>query len=163
MSKEKSTVSSGLVVKKTRNGRGVFVSKEFKKDGKIFQVKGKIITCYADDDLSEEVRNNTFRFDEERYISPEGELADFLNHSCEPNSKVVKVNNKLFIVAICDIGKQEEVLFDYSTIISSDDVWEMDCNCGSLNCRGVVKKFSSLPKKIKTKYIELGMVPDYIK
>lgn len=150
-----------LAVKKSRNGRGISARRTFAPDETIFEVTGEFITCNEDDDIDEETRANTYRFDADRYISPKGRMGDFLNHSCEPNAKVVKKDERLFIVAICAIGKGEEVVIDYSTITASDDSWEMECNCGALSCRGIIKKFNSLPVKTRKKYRALGMVPKY--
>lgn len=149
-------------IKKARNGMGVFAKSQFHKGEIIFEVKGTLITCYEDDDLDERTRSNTFRFDEELYLSPTGEVAEYINHSCEPNSAVIKKDGKLFIVAIKDIGISEEVTFDYSTIIASDDDWVMNCNCGSEKCRQIIGQFIKLPKQKRMSYLNSGMVPEYI-
>ncbi len=151
-----------LLLRKSRNGLGVFANKDFRKSSIITEVIGKMISCDEDDDTDEETRSNAYRFNSDLYISPEGETADFVNHSCNPNSKIVKKNKKLFIVAMRSIKKGEEILFDYSTIIASDDVWDMKCNCGESICRGVIKRFKNLPKKIKERYISEKIVPSYI-
>jgi SET domain-containing protein len=149
-------------IRQAKNGSGIFSKKIFKNGEKLFEIKGKLIPCNKEDDLDERTRSNTIRFDEEMYISPEGEIGDFLNHSCEPNSGIIKKNNKLYLIAIKNIELSEEVVMDYSTIIADDDIWDMKCSCGEKECRKMVKKFSSLPKKIKEKYLDLGIVPDYI-
>jgi len=149
-----------LAVRKSRNGRGIFARRKFAPDDVIFEVTGAFVTCNEDDDIDEETRANTYRFDADRYISPKGRLGDFLNHSCEPNAKVVKNDGRLFVVSIVDIPKGEEVAIDYSTILASDDSWEMKCNCGANTCRGTIKKFNSLPLKTRRKYRALGMVPN---
>ncbi|HEY4506920.1 MAG TPA: SET domain-containing protein-lysine N-methyltransferase [Candidatus Paceibacterota bacterium] len=151
-----------LDIKKSRNGLGIFTKRDFYPEEKIFEVKGSFISCNEEDDLDEKTRANTFRFDKEKYISPEGRIGDYLNHSCTPNSKVSKIVDNLFVVAVENIKKGSEVTIDYSTILAADDYWEMDCNCGSTDCRGLVKKFNSLPSSIKDKYISSNMVPDYI-
>ncbi len=150
-----------LSIKKSRNGRGIFARRDFLPETRIFEVTGAYITCDEEDDIDETTRANAFRLDEDRYISPQGRMGDFLNHSCDPNAKVVKSANRLYIVSIKLIPRGEEVTIDYSTIITSDDTWEMKCNCGADDCRGLIKKFSSLPLKTKKKYRSLGMVPDY--
>lgn len=85
-----------------------------------------------------------------------------MNHSCEPNSGVLKKNSKLFLIAISNIKIGDELLMDYSTILAPDDIWEMNCNCGSNKCRSVIKKFNKIPKRTKEEYISLGIVPKYI-
>ena len=152
-----------LCVKKSRNGRGICTRRDFLSGEIIFEVTGTFIACDEDDDVDEETRANTYRYDEDRYISPAGRIGDFLNHSCDPNAKVVKKNKKLFVIAVADIPKGEEVTIDYSTILAADDVWEMKCNCGTKKCRGLIKKFDTLPLAIKKNYLARGMVPSYIR
>lgn len=151
-----------IEVRKTRNGLGIFAKSDFQSGDRIFEIKGIFIFGDEDEDIDEKTRDNAFRFDKEKYLSPAGEVGDFLNHSCDPNSAVVKKKNKLFIVAIKDIKGGAEIFIDYSTIIAQDDSWRMKCNCGSKNCRKMIKGFNSLPKNTKNKYLDLKMVPDYI-
>jgi SET domain-containing protein len=149
-------------VRKAKNGMGVFAANSFHKDEVIFEIKGTLISCDQDENLDERTRSNTFRFDENWYLSPTGEIGDFLNHSCEPNSAMVKKGDKLYIVAAKQIENGEEITIDYSTIIASDDDWIMKCNCGSRNCRGVIGQFQNLPEEKKQEYLLLKMVPEYI-
>jgi SET domain-containing protein len=154
--------SKNLAVKKSINGYGIFTTKSFKADTKLFEVTGPKVKCEEGDDMSEEERSNTFRFTKVWYINPKGRLGDMLNHSCEPNAKVIKTNDKLFIVSLVSLAKASEVLIDYSTILASDDSWTMVCRCESANCRKVIKKFKSLPKSKQEIYKKLQMVPRYI-
>ncbi len=151
-----------LIVKKSKHGKGVFALRTFKPEQKIFQFAGKLIFCDADDSTDDITRSNTIRFDSDWFVSPAGRIGDFLNHSCEPNAKVIKKDNKLFMIAILPIQKGEEIVFDYSTAIASDDIWTMKCECGSKSCRGIVKQFQKLPKKLQKQYIFESVVPSYI-
>lgn len=161
MSKNKK-YSNILSIKKSKNGKGLFAKNNFTIDRKIIDLKGVLITCYEDDHLDDETRSNTIRFNKELFLSPKGEMGNFINHSCNPNSKIIKKNNILSIIAINNIEKGSEIVFDYSTILASDDVWHMKCNCGSKNCRKIIKNFYSLPLATRHKYINNGMVPRYI-
>lgn len=149
-------------VKKARNGKGVFLKDTVKAGTVLFQIRGTFLTCFEDEEIDEEIRNNTFRFDENLFLSPEGEIANFVNHSCLPNAKVVKKDNALYMVSITAISKGEEVVFDYSTILARDDVWTMKCNCGSSQCRKNVRQFRKLPTSLQKRYIADGIVPQYI-
>lgn len=151
-----------LVVTETRNGKGICAQRNFEPEEVLFEVTGEFITGDEDEDIDEVVRDNAFRYSEDLYISPAGAIGDFQNHSCEPNAKVVKREQRLFVVAIEPIKKGEEVLIDYSTIIGADDVWEMTCNCGSPLCRHLIRSFNTIPSALQKKYIERGMVPEYI-
>lgn len=154
--------SKTLIVKKAKNGKGLFVKKNFKARQKIFEVKGKIVSTKQFMRLSQKIKDNTFRFDEEHYLVPTGEFGDFINHSCKPNCSVRKIGRKIFIFSIKNIKESSELLIDYSTIIADDDWWKMRCNCKSKNCRKIVNKFITLPKKVQKKYLGSEMVPEYI-
>lgn len=155
---------NNLEIKRSKlNGSGVFAKKQFRSGEQIFQVKGRLYTKQEIYALAGgKFADNTFRFAKDYFISPEGELGDFLNHSCNPNSGVKKINNTLIVAAIKDIHIGEEITMDYSTILTDDDVYELDCNCGNSKCRNRIKGFSSLPQNIKEEYIHLGIVPEYI-
>lgn len=154
--------NENLVIKKSRNGKGLFVKKPFPKNEKILKIIGKLITCDVDDKIDEETRTNTYRYNKDLYLSPKGRLGNFINHSCDPNVKVEKIGKNLFIVTLKNIAKDKEIFFDYSTLIASDDIWQMKCNCGNIKCRHTIGKFKSLSKFKKEKYISLNMVPIYI-
>lgn len=151
-----------LVVKKSRNGKGIFAEREFAPGEVLFEVTGRFISGDEDEDISGTDRDNAFRFDEDSYITPGDSIGAFLNHSCEPNAKVVKKDDRLFVVAADAVHKGAEVLIDYSTITAADDTWEMPCNCGNETCRGVVKSFDKLPAALRAAYQKRGMVPEYI-
>lgn len=151
-----------LIIGKSRNGQGVFAKQDFKQGEKICQITGEHIRCDDGDDTPEDVRANTYRFDTDTYISPAGAIGDFFNHSCVPNAKIVKENDALYVISINSLVKGDEIVFDYSTITASDDIWEMKCNCGSVECRGIIGRFIDLPNEIQKVYIRTKIVPQYI-
>ncbi len=155
-------MNSELEVGKSDNGRGLFAKKFFGRNQKVFEIRGKLIHHSVLMEKKKKIRNNTFRFSEEYYLSPEGNLGDFVNHSCSSNSKVKKIRSKLYIFSIKPVRKGEEILIDYSTILARDDFWVMKCKCGNKKCRHKIEKFSKLPKKVYKKYIDSKMIPDYI-
>lgn len=91
----------------------------------------------------------------------EANLKSFLNHSCDPNSglRLVKTNGvwDFQLVTLRQIQANTEITFDYSTWVD-DGVWSMECNCCSLNCRGVISSFRDLPANLRQKYIGLDVV-----
>ena len=84
---------------------------------------------------------NCFRYGPQTYLDPGDYPGRYLNHSCEPNAAIRKVNNRIFLVAAEPIDPGDEIVFDYSTTIGDDDVWTMRCNCGESTCRGRIKRF----------------------
>ncbi len=151
-----------VYVKKSKNGRGLFAGKNFNANSRIHKLVGTLITCNEDDDLDAQTRSNTIRFNEEKFLNPKGQIGERINHSCKPNAKIVKASNILYIVSIDPISKDTEILFDYSTVLAPDDIWTMKCNCGEKKCRKVIKKFNTLPKRIRDEYKKRGIVPKYI-
>lgn len=55
---------------------------------------------------------------------------DYGNHSCDPNMSKDRV-------ALRDAEVGEELTVDYAQFSTKD--WEMKCNCGAKNCKGVVR------------------------
>jgi hypothetical protein len=154
--------SPGLTVLKSKTGNGIFTARAFSSGETLFRVRGPFVRCDIDDDMDDSARNNTFRYDTDRYISPTGTIGDYLNHSCEPNARVVKQRGGLYIVALRRIPAHTEVTIDYSTIIAEDDTWTMRCRCGAPTCRTTIRSFTSLPGPLQKKYIRTGVVPSYI-
>jgi hypothetical protein len=60
------------------------------------------------------------------------EPADYGNHSCNPNAGL---SGQIALVAMRDIGVDEEICYDYA-MSESSDYDEFDCHCGAPNCRG---------------------------
>jgi uncharacterized protein len=68
-------------------------------------------------------------------LAPEEmELADFVNHSCEPSTGLFGAT---MLVARRDIDAGEEITFDYA-MCDSVDYDEFPCACGTPSCRGIV-------------------------
>lgn len=149
-------------IKRARNGKGIFGKRNFRQGEILFWVDGVRGHFSKIDELGGKFQDNAFRLSRDYYLSPEGELGDYLNHSCEPNCTVQKLKNKLWIVAITEIEKGTEIVMDYSVIIAKDDSWTMKCNCGNQNCRKVIGSFYSLPKYLRESYKNLDIVPRYI-
>jgi len=61
-----------------------------------------------------------------------------MNHSCEPNTIDYPDDDPTMIIAARDIEKDEEVTWNYLPFMNPFQVFE--CNCGSRNCVGIVKK-----------------------
>ncbi|MFA4953537.1 MAG: SET domain-containing protein [Candidatus Pacearchaeota archaeon] len=152
---------NNLVIKKARNGKGIFANKNFKKGYEILKLKKGKLMSY-EEIVYDKNEDKYVQVDKKLYFNPFGNLIVFLNHSCNPNVGIIIKQNEIHLVAIKNIFIGEEITFDYSTTMDEDD-WTMKCNCGDKNCREIIKDFKHLPKFIQKKYLELGIVPDYIK
>lgn len=150
-----------LIVKNTKNGKGVFANKNFKSGEIIFEFHGKFFTFEELPTPYNEVEDHYVQIGENLYMGPSGGIDDFFNHSCAPNAGLKIDDKKVFLVAITDIKNGDEITWDYSTTMDEDD-WEMNCECDSKNCRGRIRDFKYLPPEIQKKYLNLGIVPEYI-
>ncbi len=153
---------SSIIVGNAKNGKGIFAGKNFKRGEKIAEVKGDLLTEKEYDNLiTEQEKDHSLQISKKLYLFPKiGDPLDFINHSCAPNAGVLITNNEAILIAIKDIYPKDEITFDYSTTMD-EDYFELNCNCGSQNCKGRIRDFKYLPDNIKEKYAELGIVPEY--
>ncbi|KAF2876414.1 hypothetical protein BDV95DRAFT_483765 [Massariosphaeria phaeospora] len=83
-----------------------------------------------------------FRIDEDTVIDATkmGGIARFINHSCTPNctAKIIRVDGtkRIVIYALRDIGKDEELTYDYKFEREMDATDRIPCLCGSVGCKG---------------------------
>ncbi|PKX95752.1 histone methyltransferase SET1 [Aspergillus novofumigatus IBT 16806] len=83
-----------------------------------------------------------FRIDENTVIdaTKRGGIARFINHSCTPNctAKIIKVDGskRIVIYALRDIGRDEELTYDYKFEREWDSDDRIPCLCGSTGCKG---------------------------
>ena len=121
-----------ILIKDSRiHGKGVFANRDFKKGEIVLKYNLKPLTKEEFDNLSEKEKHYTSKENEKYFLFPSPER--FVNHSCEANTNP---KNKCD-VAIRDIKKGEEITTDYT----KDNVpgLNMKCNCGSKNCKGLIK------------------------
>lgn len=149
-----------LEVKRTKEyGKGIFAKEDISKSERLAIFGGSIIKIDEIDNLPEELTDLPMQI-EERFVicsvkSGKPEDTDFFNHSCEPNSGI---KGQIFLVAIKNIKKDEEVTFDYAMVLSESiesDIVDspMECKCGDKNCRKNITdndwKIPELQKKYK--------------
>tara|TARA_Y100000034_G_scaffold133891_1_gene200805 strand:+ start:260 stop:658 length:399 start_codon:yes stop_codon:yes gene_type:complete len=127
-----------VILKKSKiEGKGVFAKEDISKKEEIIEYTGELIskeegTKRADSQLE---KGHVYIFELNDKYDIDGsknKIAKYINHSCEPNCESVIYNDKeIWIVAIKDIKKGEELTFDYE--LTGDKV--IRCNCGSKKCR----------------------------
>ena len=130
-------------IKKSKiDNRGLYAAKNIKKDTKIIEYKGKIIT------VKETETNPKFDNDKAIYLfnlnkkyDLDGDFkyntARLINHSCDPNCEVDGVGLKLWIYAVKDIKKNEELTYDYGFSFDKD-YKDFPCRCGAKKCVGFI-------------------------
>jgi hypothetical protein len=150
-----------LCVRDTDKGKSVFAMKDFSRGNSLLEFTGKIISRDEYLEQHDPENNHYLQIDYNRFMGPSGGMDDLINHSCNPNCGLIYSEDKIILIAIYNIHKNEEITFDYSTTMD-EDCWEMECHCGEVNCREVIRDFKYLPYQLKIRYISLGIVPDFI-
>jgi uncharacterized protein len=141
---------------------GVFASCDIPYDTRIIEYVGEILKNEVADqrgiDLAESVDGTdlasvfNFILDDEHQIdgNKDYNTARFINHSCDPNCWVEVEEGRIWIIALRDIAKGEELTFDYGFDI---EFWkEHPCRCGSAQCVGYIvsqEQWPQLKKKIR--------------
>ena len=136
-------------------GHGIFAVRDIAKDEIIAEFRGPRIKIEDMEGIPHEFWDHLLNVGVCDYIIAR-EPAVRTNHSCNPNAGIVK---DVFLVAMRDIKKDEEVTFDYS-IVTADN-WQLECRCGSLQCRKIIGNYVDLPDEIKRKFEKY--TPDWIK
>jgi len=136
-----------------RNGRGLYATKDIKEGTRIIDYVGKIITKKQSDE-SEKFDNSKpiYLFNLNSRYDLDGDFswntAKLINHSCENCCDYEGQGLKLFVVAIKDIKKGEELTCDYGFGFDSEkksDTFfkKFPCRCGSKNCCGYIVRAES--------------------
>ncbi|HVZ80438.1 MAG TPA: SET domain-containing protein [bacterium] len=141
-------VSEAVEVRKSgMEGQGVYAVQNIKENDVIGVFGGIVIPEGEIEVLSKTVPADKLNLDHAMYIYPGFIMLHdyengcdplcFVNHACDPSSKVV---NGIVLVANRDIPKGEEISWDYR---QTDNVgnwtYEFKCQCGSANCTGAVQ------------------------
>ncbi len=150
-----------IFLRETGTGKGVFANRGFRKSEEIICFKGKLLSHKQLPVPYDSVDDHFVQIGPKLYMGPSGKPDDFINHSCNPNSGLKIIGKKIILVAVRKIKTGEEICWDYSTTMDEDD-WEMECECGSIICRRIVRDFKHLPIGLQKKYLKLEIVPDYI-
>ena len=135
------------VKKSNIDKRGLYASKNIKLGTKVIEYIGKLIS-------KKETETNP-KFDNEKDIylfelnskyDLDGDYswntARLINHSCNPNCEVEGKGLKLWITAIKDIKKGEELSYDYGFRYDVD-YKQFPCKCRSQNCVGYIVREGS--------------------
>ena len=140
------------------HGRGVFARRPLREDETVCEYKGEIISeAEVARRYPENMQglNHTFIFgiahDHNIDGGAKGNIARWINHSCEPNCDTYEKDKRMFIRAIRDIRPGEELSYDYcieaGERITKAVKARWPCWCGAKKCRGTVLVPTPTPKK----------------
>jgi hypothetical protein len=130
-------------------GRGAFATRLIRRGQRIIEYTGAHIDNdeadrrYDDEKMK---RHHTFLFivDDKEIIdgAVNGNDAQFINHSCDPNAEAVIEGKRIFIYALRTIRPGEEIAYDYQYERTDEHTEEDEkfykCLCGSPKCRGSI-------------------------
>jgi len=135
------------VKKSNIDNKGLYAAKNIKSGKLVINYKGKLIT--------KKETNTNPKFDNDKAIylfnlnnryDLDGDFkyndARLINHSCNPNCEVEGKGLKLWITAIKDIKKGEELSYDYG-FGYDEDYKQFVCKCGAKNCVGYIVREGS--------------------
>ncbi len=139
--------------------KGLYAAKNIKIGTKIIEYIGKLITKKETDtnpkfDNGKDIYlfNINDRYDLDGDFS--WNTARLINHSCDPNCEVDGKGLKVWVTALKDIRKDEELSYDYGFSYDSD-YKQFPCKCHSDKCVGYIVREGSrwrINKKLKKNY-----------
>jgi len=141
-------VNKWLLVRRSKvHGNGCFARRDIPKGTRIIEYLGERVTHkeadrrYEGADVND---NHTFLFIADRRTVIDatrgGNEARWINHSCDGNCESETEKGRVFVDALRDIEKGEELGYDYQIGRDKNDPPNVDkiyaCRCGSPKCRG---------------------------
>jgi SET domain-containing protein len=143
----------------TIHGRGVFASRKIPAGTRIVEYTGERISekqALKRSGLDPDNPFHTFFFSLESGKMIDGgdggSDARWINHSCAPNCEAQEEKGHVFIHALRDIKRGEELAYDYGLVIDEKMTKQLKqsygCRCGAAECR---KTMLAPAKKKKAK------------
>ena len=129
------------------DNRGLYANRDIKKGTRIMEYKGKIITVkQTESNPKFDNGKAIYLFNLNKRFDLDGDFkfntARLINHSCEPNCEVNGEGLKVWVYAIKNIKKGEELTYDYGFGFD-EDYKDFPCRCGSKNCVGFIVREGS--------------------
>ena len=130
-----------------KKGRGLYATKDIKEGTRIIYYVGKIITK-KQTELSQKFDNAKpiYLFNLNKKYDMDGDVswnpARLINHSCANNCDYNGTGLKLWVIAIKNIKKGEEITADYG-FGYDEDYKQFPCKCRTKNCCGYIVRSES--------------------
>jgi len=148
--RERTPPNRWLVLRQSKiHGRGVYARVDIPKGTRLIEYTGELISNdeadrrYEDEKMRE---HHTFLFilNETTCVDAAvgGNISRFINHSCDPNCIAWIEGDHIWIDALRDIRKGEELGYEYEYDFlpeyTVEDLEFYGCECGSPKCRGTI-------------------------
>jgi SET domain-containing protein len=122
-------------VGRSRTGLGLFATKPIRKNTRIVEYKGPLLTGKA----AQKAENggNRYLYEINKRWTIDGaarsNVARYGNHSCNPNADSYNVKKRVFIRAIKNIKAGDEIVYDYGIDYLKNVIGKSNCLCS--RCR----------------------------
>ena len=126
---------------------GLYANCDIRKGTKIIEYKGKIISVKKSE-ISTKFDNSKaiYLFNINSRFDLDGDFkfntARLINHSCDPNCEVFGSGMKVWVYAMKNIQKGEELSYDYG-FNYDEDYKNYPCKCGTKKCVGFIVREGS--------------------
>jgi len=150
MARESFEVRRRLALRRSGiHGKGVFAREFIPAGTRLIEYAGQRITpAEADarypEDPSVPYHTFLFQIDDDVVVDAAygGNLARWINHSCDPNCDAVIEEGRIYIESVRDIQPGEELAYDYNFVLPERHTPALKkrypCICGASNCRGTM-------------------------
>ena len=143
-------------VKKSKIDRnGLYANCDISKGTRIIEYQGKVISVKKSEiDPKFDNGKAIYLFNINKKYDLDGDFkfntARLINHSCEPNCEVFGKGLKIWVYAMKNIKKGDELSYDYGFSFDKN-FRQFPCKCGSKQCVGYIVKEASkwIIKKFK--------------
>lgn len=132
-----------LKVKRSSSGLGLFTEKNIPQGSFILEYTGKFLSTKEADSMGGKY---LFRINSSWAIDGKGRenISRYINHFCRPNCEV-QINRKMILIyAIRDIGKGEELGYDYGKEYFLTYIKPNGCKCPYCRIKRLANKRISL-------------------
>ena len=147
-----------IPIKNSRiHNKGIFARKYIPEGTKVIEYIGDKVTKTESDirwerHLKEAKKNKNngvvYLFELNKKYDIDGNVsyntARLINHSCNPNCETDVTKGKIWVIAIKNIKKGEEITYNYC--YDFEDWKDHPCKCGSENCVGYILDEKYWPK-----------------
>ncbi|MCG8435860.1 MAG: SET domain-containing protein-lysine N-methyltransferase [Gammaproteobacteria bacterium] len=133
-------------------GKGLFAREAIAKHEIVAIKGGSIVDAATWNELEKELGSAEIQVNEDFFffsVTPEEREGSMLytNHSCDPN---IAFQGQIVVIAMRDIAAGEELTHDWATTDNLD--YEVQCRCGSPQCRGTITGKDWRIKSLQEKY-----------
>lgn len=139
--------------------KGIFAKQDISKGARIIQYIGEKISKTEAWNRLDKIENEAdkqgvtgkyYVFELNKHWDIDGDVpendAKYLNHSCDANCEIENNKKEIWIVAMRDIKKGEELTYDYGFTFDKNDYQKYPCYCNSQKCIGYIIDGDDLPK-----------------